>query len=84
LIDSVEERVRYVVPLSPPISVQTPISGTATATEMAGPMNAQRIVNSINAVTKLLEVVILYVTSLVKLATALQLIKLLKSKASRA
>ncbi len=56
LIDSVEERVRYVVPLSPPISVQTPISGTATATEMAGPMNAQRIVNSINAVTKLLEV----------------------------
>jgi hypothetical protein len=55
LVDSVEERVRYVVPLSPPISVQTPITGTATATEMAGPMNAQRIVNSINAVTKLLE-----------------------------
>ena len=55
LVDSVEERVRYVVPLSPPISVQTPITGTATATEMAGPMNAQRIVNSINAVTKLIE-----------------------------
>lgn len=55
LIDSVEERVRYVVPLSPPISVQTPITGTSTATEMAGPMNAQRIVNSINAVTKLIE-----------------------------
>ncbi len=55
LVDSVEERVRYVVPLSPPISVQTPITGTSTATEMAGPMNAQRIVNSINAVTKLIE-----------------------------
>lgn len=55
LIDSVEERVRYVVPLSPPISVQTPITGTSTATEMAGPMNAQRIVNSINAVTKLID-----------------------------
>ncbi len=55
LLDSVEERVRYVVPLSPPISVQTPITGTATATDMAGPMNAQRIVNSINAVTKILE-----------------------------
>ena len=55
LLDSVEERVRYVIPLSPPISVQTPITGTATATDMAGPMNAQRIVNSINAVTKILE-----------------------------
>ena len=55
ILDSVEERVRYVVPLSPPISVQTPITGTATATDMAGPMNAQRIVNSINAVTKILE-----------------------------
>jgi hypothetical protein len=55
LLDSVEERVRYVVPLSPPISVQTPITGTSTATDMAGPMNAQRIVNSLNAVTKILE-----------------------------
>lgn len=56
LIDSIEERVRYVVPLSPPISVQTPITDTATATELAGPLNAQRLVNSINAVTKVLEV----------------------------
>lgn len=56
LIDSVEERVRYIVPLSPPISVQTPITGTSTATDMAGPMNAQRITNSLNAVTKILEV----------------------------
>lgn len=56
LIDSIEERVRYVVPLSPPISVQTPITDTATATELAGPLNAQRLVNSINAVTKILEV----------------------------
>lgn len=55
LLDSVEERVRYVVPLSPPISVQTPITATSTATELAGPMNAQRVTNSINAVTKILE-----------------------------
>lgn len=56
LIDSVEERIRYVVPLSSPISVQTPITDTPTAADLAGPLNAQRLVNSINAVTKILEV----------------------------
>lgn len=56
LIDSVEERVRYVVPLSSPISVQTPITDTPTATELAAPLTAQRLLNSINAVTKVLEV----------------------------
>lgn len=56
LVDSVEERVRYVVPLGAPISVQTPITATTTATDLAAPMNAQRISNSLNAVTKLLEI----------------------------
>lgn len=56
LLDSVEETVKYIVPLSAPISVRTPITDTATQADLAGPMNAQRIVNSNNAVTKLLEV----------------------------
>ena len=56
LVDSVTERARYIVPLSPPISVQRPITDTATQTDLAAPLNAQRLVNSINAVTKLLEV----------------------------
>lgn len=56
LIDSLEERYRYIVPLLPPISVQTPITGTATQTDLSGPMNAQRMTNSLNAVTKILEV----------------------------
>lgn len=56
LIDSLEESVSYVVPLGSPISVQTPITDTPTATDLAGPLNAQRLTNSINAVTKILEV----------------------------
>lgn len=56
LVDSLEERVRYIVPISSPISLQTPITDTATAADLAAPLNAQRLTNSINAVTKILEV----------------------------
>lgn len=56
LIDSLEESVSYVVPLGSPISVQTPITDTPTATDLSGPLNAQRLTNSNNAVTKILEV----------------------------
>lgn len=56
LIDSVTERVRYMVPLSAPISLQTPITDTATANDLAAPLNAVRLRNSINAVTKIIEV----------------------------
>lgn len=56
LIDTESENVRYVVPLSPPISVQKPITDTATSTDLAGPLNAQRLMNSVNAITKVFEV----------------------------
>lgn len=56
LIDSVTERTRYMVPLSAPISLQTPITDTATANDLAAPLNAIRLRNSVNAVTKLIEV----------------------------
>jgi hypothetical protein len=56
LIDSVEETVRYMIPLSAPISLRKPITDTATANDLAGPLNAIRLRNSLNAVTKLHEV----------------------------
>lgn len=56
LIDSVEESVRYMIPLSAPISLKKPITDTATANDLAGPLNAIRLRNSLNAVTKLIEV----------------------------
>lgn len=55
LIDSIAERIRYMVPLSPPISLQRPITDTPTANDLAAPLNAVRLRNSINAVTQMLE-----------------------------
>lgn len=56
LIDNETEEVRFVIPVSSPITVKTPIKDIPTATDLSAPINAQRLLNSINANTKTLEV----------------------------
>lgn len=45
----------YVIPMGPPISVLTPVVDTETLVDMEGPIRANRIMNSQNAVKSLLE-----------------------------
>lgn len=52
-VTSVDQNERFVIPLGQPISCPNPITNTRTATDMSAPITAARIINDLNAVTKL-------------------------------
>lgn len=55
IVTSTEQSEVYTVPLGSPITASTPLTDTRTGVDVIGPINAARIRNSNNAVTKLLD-----------------------------
>lgn len=54
-VTTVEQSERFTIPLLAPITCPNPVTNTRTATDMAAPITAARIINDNNAVTKLLQ-----------------------------
>ena len=55
LINQLEYGERYLIPLGPPVTLETPVTDTNTGADMTGPITAIRTRNSNNAITKLLD-----------------------------